>query len=318
MSMNEATDQRERNGLPFWRRLKSYWSLSSVVSNDIIAGRALISVIAILTFLAALAAGAAQLVTEASSRWQANLISEATIQIRPDRARNMDEDLKAIADMVRSLAGVASVTIYSRDESAKMLRPWLGDHIELDDLPIPRIIAISINPSQPFDANAISSKLAQSFPNAAFDDHRGFMQRLALISGLIAATASGIMVLVISATALAIAFATRGAMAGNRDIIEVLHFIGASDSYIAGEFQRHFLRLSLIGGLYGGLLALIILTIIRSYFSVRTGAKSFVSSDFLTLGWPAMAAIFAVVGLVVLVAAIVSRFTVHRTIGRLI
>ena len=62
---------------------------------------------------------------------------------------------------------------------------------------------------------------------------------------------SSILALVFAATALCVVFATRGAMAGNRIVIEVLHFVGAEDSYIAREFQRHFLLLGLSGGLVG-------------------------------------------------------------------
>ena len=54
-----------------------------------------------------------------------------------------------------------------------------------------------------------------------------------------------ILVLMLAATVLSVIFATRGAMAGNRPIIEVLHFVGAEDGFIAGEFQRHFLLLGL-------------------------------------------------------------------------
>ena len=59
----------------------------------------------------------------------------------------------------------------------------------------------------------------------------------------------------IVAMATAIGFATRGAMAGNREIIEVLHFVGAADSYIARQFQGHFLRLGFKGAAIGGLSA---------------------------------------------------------------
>ena len=58
--------------------------------------------------------------------------------------------------------------------------------------------------------------------------------------------------LVLAATILSVTFATRGAMASNRPIVEVLHFVGAKDAYIARQFQRHFLRLGLRGGLVGG------------------------------------------------------------------
>jgi cell division transport system permease protein len=58
--------------------------------------------------------------------------------------------------------------------------------------------------------------------------------------------------LMFAATILSVAFATRGAMAANRPIVEVLHFIGARDGYIARQFQRHFLVLGLKGGAIGG------------------------------------------------------------------
>ena len=56
------------------------------------------------------------------------------------------------------------------------------------------------------------------------------------------------LVLVLIATMLSVTFATRGAMATNRPVIEVLHFIGAKDGFIARHFQRHFLLLGLKGG----------------------------------------------------------------------
>ena len=62
----------------------------------------------------------------------------------------------------------------------------------------------------------------------------------------------GILALVIVTTIISVSFATRGAMAANRPIVEVLHFVGASDRYIANHFFRHFLMLGLQGGAIGG------------------------------------------------------------------
>ncbi len=59
--------------------------------------------------------------------------------------------------------------------------------------------------------------------------------------------------LIVLATVLAVVFATRGTMASNREIVDVLHFIGASNSFIAGEFQGRFLSLGFRGGLVGGI-----------------------------------------------------------------
>ena len=68
--------------------------------------------------------------------------------------------------------------------------------------------------------------------------------------------AASLFVLMIAAMATAIGFATRGAMAGNREIIEVLHFVGASDHFIAKQFQAHFFMLGYRGAAIGGAVAL--------------------------------------------------------------
>ena len=47
-------------------------------------------------------------------------------------------------------------------------------------------------------------------------------------------------------------------MASNRDIVEVLHFVGATDRFIAREFERHFLRLGIRAGLVGAVCAMVV------------------------------------------------------------
>src|SRR5260370_352854 len=64
-----------------------------------------------------------------------------------------------------------------------------------------------------------------------------------------------VLILVFVATVLSVIFATRGAMASNKDVVAVLHFVGAEDGFVAREFQRHFLLLGLRGGLLGAVLA---------------------------------------------------------------
>ena len=84
------------------------------------------------------------------------------------------------------------------------------------------------------------------------DDHRGWIERMRAMAGTAVAVGVAILVLVIAATMLSVTFATRGAMATNKPVIEVLHFVGAKNGFIAGHFQRHFLLLGLQGGALGG------------------------------------------------------------------
>ena len=62
-----------------------------------IAGRALVTVVAIMTFLAALTAGAAILIADASTGWQSEVAREMTVQILPAKGRDVDADAEKAA-----------------------------------------------------------------------------------------------------------------------------------------------------------------------------------------------------------------------------
>jgi cell division transport system permease protein len=98
--------------------------------------------------------------------------------------------------------------------------------------------------------------LGREVPQANLDDHRVWASRIGIMANAIVGLAVALFILVIVAMATAIGFATRGAMAGNREIVEILHFVGASDAFIAGEFQIHFLRLGFRGAVIGVLSAI--------------------------------------------------------------
>ncbi len=222
-----------------------------------VAARALVSVVAIMTFLASLAAGAAVLVAGTSRDWQASIAREATVQVIPAPGRDVEADVARAAAVALAAPGVVSVEPYGRERAAKLLEPWLGAGLDLGDLPVPRLVALTLRPGARLDATALAAALDAAVPGATLDDHGAWRRRLAATAGALVGIAGGVCALVLAALGLAVGFATRGAMAGNREIIGVLHFVGAEDRFIAREFQRHFLRLGLQGaGIGGGLAAL--------------------------------------------------------------
>src|SRR4249920_3271468 len=106
-----------------------------IVPKRSIAGRALVAVVAIMTFLASLTTGAVMLVRSAASEWQSDVAREVTIQIRPADGRDIEADVAKAVAIARAAAGVAEVQPYSKEEAARLLEPWLGTGLQLDDLP---------------------------------------------------------------------------------------------------------------------------------------------------------------------------------------
>jgi cell division transport system permease protein len=312
LQTNEEASAPERVRRPSPR------SDARIVPKNSIAGRALVAVVAIMTFLASLTTGAVMLVRTAASDWQADVAREVTIQVRPVEGRDVEADVKRAAELARSLAGIAEVRPYSKEESARLLEPWLGAGAQLDDLPVPRLIVVRLALGAAPDLGKLKKSLAEQVAGASLDDHRAWIDRMramtqaAMLGGIV------ILVLVLAATVLSVVFATRGAMATNRPIVEVLHFIGATDGFIAGQFQRHFLALGLQGGAIGGGAAVVLFALAglvhdgifgagaRDQFALLLGNYS--------IGFAGYLAVVAQVVLIAVVTAATSRYTVNRTL----
>ena len=227
-------------------------NMSPIVPRASISGRALVAVVAIMTFLASITTGTVLLVSASAAEWQSEVASEITMQVRPQAGRDLDRDVTAAAEAMRTQPGIVQVKPFSKDESARLLEPWLGSGLSIEQLPVPRVVVARVQPGTTLDLAGLRRAVTQVAPSASVDDHRAWIERMRSMTGATVFAGIGILVLVIAATIISVSFATRGAMAANRPIVEVLHFVGAGDRYIANHFLRHFLRLGLEGGVIGG------------------------------------------------------------------
>ena len=234
----------------------SFKTNAPLIPRDSVAGRALVVVIAIMTFLACLTAGAALLVAHASQAWRSDVLREATIQVKPGAGDDIDSLVAKAVAIASKAPEVESARAYSKAESEKLLEPWLGVGLDLSQLPVPRVIVVRLRGQRPEDLTTLRSSLAAAVPQADLDDHRIWATRLGAMADAIVVLAAALFMLMIVAMSTAIGFATRGAVAGNREIVEVLHLVGASNGFIAKEFQGHFRRLGLRGAMIGGLAAI--------------------------------------------------------------
>ncbi len=227
-----------------------------IVPEGNLAGSALMFVIAIMTFLASLTIGAVSIVRDTASTWQSQISREATIQIRPVPDLDMDAALETARGIAAGFDGVGDARIVSPDDTKRLLEPWLGTDFDMDSLPVPRLVIVTIDPSSPPDFAKLRADVAAQIPGAAVDDHRNWVDRLVKMARTMVFLGIGVLGLVLAATSLAVVFATRGAMSGNGHIIEVLHFVGAEAKFIARQFRNRFLVNGMKGALAGGLAAI--------------------------------------------------------------
>lgn len=287
-----------------------------IVPPQSVARRALLALVAIMSFLACLTVAAVTLVGERADNWQRQIADEVTIQIRPSDTNPIDEAVARAVDIAAQTPGVRSATALSADDAARLLEPWLGSGFDRSELPVPRLIAVSVTAEA--DLAALARRLGEEVSGASLDDHGLWLERLASMARITTFGGFFILSLVIAATALCVVFATRGAMAGNRDVIEVLHFVGAEDSYVAGEFQRHFLILGLKGAGIGGVAAMSLFAPLGIFARLQgptpeeAQLRSLIGG--VTIGAPGYIGTALTIILIAVIIAATARLTVRRTL----
>jgi cell division transport system permease protein len=227
-----------------------------IIPAGSVTGKSLTVVVSIMCFLACLTAGAVYLVNQSAVAWLENISSEVTVQIKPIENADNEKRVEQVAQFLSRQSGVNLVRPLSLDESAALLEPWLGKTDILTALPVPRLIALEIDRKTPPDLLALTANLENSFKGVMLDDHRHWQLQIRTVTRSLALGGILLLILMAAATTAVIVSATKSALASNREIVEVLHFVGATDSFIAREFEKHFLTLGIRAGFLGAISAI--------------------------------------------------------------
>jgi len=273
-------------------------------------------IIGVMVYLAVLIFAGALLLAGTAAGWQQDLSAGFTVQVpagEGDDASEMQSRVDAVAKILRETPGIADVTVISAEETARSLEPWLGASAEMHDLPLPRVVEVRKEASASVDTAALTASLEAAAPGVVVDSHdfwRG--QIVSLVRGfeMLATVAIGL----IGFTAMAaVIFTTRSSVAIQRDVIEVLHLIGATDDYVAQEFQRQAFRISLAGSVAGTVCALATLLMMgRMAANLDTALLPGLSLEV----WQS-ALLWAVPLLACLIATVTARRTVLKALRRM-
>ena len=151
-------------------------------------------------------------------------------------------------------------------------------------------------------------------PGARLDDHQVWLSRVAALGRTVQLASGFIVVLVAGAAAGTVIFATRAGLAVHREVIEVMHLIGARDSYVARQFQAHAMSLALRGGLLGAILGAATLAVFVQLARPLDGPRV-PAASFGTATW---ATVIALPLLAAAIATVTARVTVLRTLRRML
>ncbi|HYF23011.1 MAG TPA: FtsX-like permease family protein [Caulobacteraceae bacterium] len=281
------------------------WKPAPLLPRDDARETALLFVIAVLCFLACLAAVTALASDRAAQGWSREIRGEATVQVRPALNETGSAAAARAAEALAGVPGVAEAAALEREKAEALLRPWLGDAV-LDDLPVPHLVTVTLDPVTPASSQDLRAALRRAGIDGVVDDHGRWLKDVERSAALVRVAALALFALMAAAAGAVIAFATRAGMAARRDVVEVLHLTGAKDDFIAAVFQGRFARLAAEAGLYGALAAAAVAAILK----LAGGGGGF--GPALPMHWADLAAVSPCPLVAATVAAVAARMTTLR------
>lgn len=274
-------------------------------------------IVGIMVYLAVMMLTGAMVLARVAAEWDYDLTGSFTVQVAaPVGGAGAAQD-KQVAEAIRILrgtAGVATVRAVPAETTAAALEPWLGPNIDLRDFPLPRVIDVTLGSSVDVNFDALAERLRKAVPGAELDSHEFWREQMMALVGALEVLVLLVIVLITASTMAAVMFATRSGVAIHREVIEVLHLIGATDDHIAQEFKRQARRLALLGSLPGFLLALASLAIVGQ-LAGRVDSLLLPAALFNWGHWLALAAVPLSAAVI---AAVTARRTVLRALGRML
>ena len=295
--------------------------VSDVPLSDDPASRYLPWTVGLLVFLATLAFAAGMFLSSAGDTWRQSLSGTLTIQIPAALSANTSAaaaeehraQVSAAAELLRATPGIVSARRIPDAEIAAMLEPWLGKQVLGLDLPMPELIDAVVASDAGIDLSALSTRLAEVAPGALVDDHAVWLRRLTDFAGVAETVSFAVMIVILISAVATVIFTTRTGLAIHSDVVEVLHLIGAQDSYVARQFQVHTLRLATIGSVAGFAFGAGVVFLAQTYGGRLSGGLLL---D-LALGPLQWALLFVLPVVAILLVVVTVGITVMRVLGKM-
>lgn len=268
-------------------------------------------IIAPMVFLGVMALAAVVLIGQIVASWDGQVSGAMTVQVPPRADDEMAVRVERAMALILATPGVQAAETMDMEAARALLEPWLGPVTEA--LPVPAIIEVTLEPGAVLDTEPFGGQLAAIVDGAVVDDHRVWLSSLIDLADLVMSTALAALVLVMVSAGAAVISATRSGLTVHRQIIDLLHHMGAHDGYIARQFQRHVMWLSVRGSALGAGLA-----------AVCLGALLYVGGDVDATFLPPLSlsiAQWTMLALVpialIAIATLTTRITVFRALEKL-
>ncbi len=237
-----------------------------------LSDRLMPALVGAMTFLAALTLAGVIAASGLARHWREGAAAVLTVQVpQPGEAGRLEH----VVAILRGSPGITAVRTLSTAELSDLLRPWLGTATQASALPLPAVVEVRLAPGETAPDTTLQSRLDAAAPGTFMEGHGAWLDRLTALARSLQLCAAVALLLVTGVGAAVVAIATRAGLAARRDAIEIVHGLGATDSFIAGRFASRATLLAATGACLGAVVALPVLlglAALASPFTASPGA----------------------------------------------
>lgn len=266
----------------------------------------------LMVFIATLICAFALITYSSVQSWHKNISGSLTVQIPAydkegkSREEVLQNDIETTLTILRSTDGVTGANLLDNAQMDQLMAPWMGDHVITSELPLPKIIDVSIDTENLPDLAQIKADLAEQVPFAMLDSHRVALNDLITLAQNMIKLIGGVLILLLVSMAFSIMFVTQSGLKVHHQVIELLHTMGAGDFYITRQFANRSFKIAFIGSLLGFAFAVPVMMLFAYYVNNLTG--SFILNAVLTpLQW-------GILGSIPVLSALLAYLTAFKTV----
>lgn len=269
----------------------------------------------IYTYLFVIVLAIVMAVNSMADNWEKDIMGALTVQIIPveDENKHIDqektlEQQNKVLQFMENVSGVKSVRVLSSEDIEKLMTPWLGNKVDISELPIPALLDVGLKDDGSINYDEVTRGLKQITPNASIDNHRLWLNRLLKFASSLKHTALLVLLMVAGICALSIYYSTRTSLWINRESLEILHVVGAPDKYIAKQYALNYAKIGFFSGIIG-LMAAVPCIILVGKYGISTGSGLISGARLSVLAW-------AIIMITPLISCAYSMVTSYLTVRK--
>ncbi|HUX79761.1 MAG TPA: hypothetical protein VMW10_08480 [Alphaproteobacteria bacterium] len=187
--------------------------------------------------------------------WESQFTHDLSIEIPTLPGSSSSVLQSRVLQLLNKTPGIKHAAAVPQKEMANLFHTLLGEEINIDLFSLPVIIDVALDGKEVIDTQILETHLKNISPQIQLLDHRLWQSQVLSLIHTSILLALILTFLILFAALATTTFATRTSLLIHRQIIEVLSLIGATNAYIANQFQINALKQGLLASAVGSFLA---------------------------------------------------------------